>query len=340
MSEHDALRELVQDLVGDEVPENTADVTSLWRRFEEAGLLDVGVDEDHGGSGGTMADLAVIVETTGYFGSRVPIIETSIARWVLAEASSTELFTGFVTSVLVDLSEEALLKDPVAVPSVAWGHCADHVVLCPSEGRPVVISIADTAVDVDPKLDLARSPSDTVSLGHGSARVVLEHAPDPDTIRARFALLRAAAVSGAVRGTYELTRDYVRTREQFGAPLVKIPAVASGIATIRTKVLEADAALQTALPDLSGQNLEVRVSSAFAARVVAARCATECARLAHQLHGALGTTSEYPLHRFTTALWAWRDADLPEPEWARMLGERVLAAGEAGIWAEIGASAT
>ena len=43
-------------------------------------------------------------------------------------------------------------------------------------------------------------------------------------------------------------------------------------------------------------------------------------------------TVEHPLHHYTRRLWAWRDEDGSEQEWARRLGEVVLRAGADGIW--------
>jgi len=56
------------------------------------------------------------------------------------------------------------------------------------------------------------------------------------------------------------------------------------------------------------------------------------ARIAHQLHGAIGFTEEHPLRLTTTCLWAWRDEAGDEAEWAAELGDRALAAGPDGIW--------
>lgn len=75
--------------------------------------------------------------------------------------------------------------------------------------------------------------------------------------------------------------------------------------------------------------LEVAASAALGlapARVAAAaalvdRVATTVARLAHQLHGAMGITRESPLHRYTTLLWALRDQLGPARRWALRVDE-------------------
>ena len=46
--------------------------------------------------------------------------------------------------------------------------------------------------------------------------------------------------------------------------------------------------------------------------------------IAHQLHGAIGFTEEHRLHRFTTALWAWRDEYGTSAWWTRRLGAVAL----------------
>lgn len=63
------------------------------------------------------------------------------------------------------------------------------------------------------------------------------------------------------------------------------------------------------------------------------------ARLASLLHGAIGITQEYALHPLTRALWALRDADLPDEQWATTLGALVLDGAEPRLWDELTAVA-
>jgi alkylation response protein AidB-like acyl-CoA dehydrogenase len=136
-----------------------------------------------------------------------------------------------------------------------------------------------------------------------------------------------------------MTRGYVREREQFGRPLVGIPAVASSLAMMRVHVLQTRAALARATECWQAPDpVPARCANAAAvARLTAATAATDVARIAHQLHGAIGITREYPLHRLTRRLWAWRDADTAEHEWALSLGAATIAGGEPALWDEISA---
>jgi acyl-CoA dehydrogenase len=54
-----------------------------------------------------------------------------------------------------------------------------------------------------------------------------------------------------------------------------------------------------------------------------------------QLHGAVGITREYALHRYTRQLWAQRDADQSEYEWTRRLGAMATAVDEATLWDQL-----
>jgi acyl-CoA dehydrogenase len=58
---------------------------------------------------------------------------------------------------------------------------------------------------------------------------------------------------------------------------------------------------------------------------------------AHQLHGAMGVTREYGLHRHTTMLWAGRDADIKEHRWRSSLGAMTTSVDEGSLWDEISA---
>jgi acyl-CoA dehydrogenase len=56
------------------------------------------------------------------------------------------------------------------------------------------------------------------------------------------------------------------------------------------------------------------------------------ARLAHQVHGAIGFTQEYRLHHLTRRCWSWRDEAGGEATWSRFLGAGLLADGPDGLW--------
>jgi len=76
------------------------------------------------------------------------------------------------------------------------------------------------------------------------------------------------------------------------------------------------------------------VPAVLAAKAQASHCAGIVAAIAHQLHGAIGTTEEHRLRLTTTRLWSWRDEDGPEAECFAELGRAALAAAgrTGGLW--------
>src|SRR4029077_14011709 len=80
------------------------------------------------------------------------------------------------------------------------------------------------------------------------------------------------------------------------------------------------------------------VPAVVAAKAQASSGAGVVAAIAHQLHGAIGTTEEHRLRLTTTRLWSWREEDGSEAECFAELGRAALgAAAEARAGAGAGA---
>src|SRR5262244_907927 len=58
----------------------------LWQRVEESGLTLPQVPEARGGGGGSWQDAHVVVTAAGRFAVPLPLAETMLAGWLLAEA--------------------------------------------------------------------------------------------------------------------------------------------------------------------------------------------------------------------------------------------------------------
>jgi acyl-CoA dehydrogenase len=117
---------------------------------------------------------------------------------------------------------------------------------------------------------------------------------------------------------------------QFGRPLGKFQAIQMELAEMAGEVTAV-----TALTDAAVQALERNenvVLAAAAAKVRAGAAVEVVARLAHQVHGAIGFTQEHKLHHLTRRLWSWRDEAGSELAWSRVLGAGLLAGGGDGLW--------
>ncbi|MEV4257467.1 acyl-CoA dehydrogenase [Spirillospora sp. NPDC049652] len=269
-----------------------------WPALVEAGLTGVGVPEDAGGSGGGLADVAVLLRAQGYHGAAVPLAETLLAGRLLA-ATGRSVPPGPLTVVPGRFARR-----------VPWARDAHRLVVLDGD-RVAIVGPGD--VEIVHGTNVAGEPRDDVTVRGDLAAVECPVAVED--VMLRGALLRAVQLTGAMRRTLELAVRHAGEREQFGRPLGRFQAVQQQLAELAGEVAVADVAVRAALR-APGDGFAVA-----AAKLNASRAAGVVADLAHQVHGAIGVTSEHPLGALTTRLWAWRDEFGGEAHWARRLGE-------------------
>jgi acyl-CoA dehydrogenase len=151
------------------------------------------------------------------------------------------------------------------------------------------------------------------------------------------AVANVALSAGALARVLELAIDHVNTREQFGRSLAKFQSVQQALAQLACEVAAVDvaaAALADRL-DTVGGKIEAAMFEVAAAKLRTNRAIGVGTAIAHQMHGAIGFTADYPLHRFTTELMRWRSEGGNDAHWGRVLGAQVVVLGGAGLWAEM-----
>jgi acyl-CoA dehydrogenase len=208
---------------------------------------------------------------------------------------------------------------------VPWARDAESIVV------PGVGCFAREAVEIKPGHNLAGEPRDRVRFDADAGGAAFD-AP-ADVLALRSALARTAVMAHALDAVAEMTIAYAREREQFGRPIARFQAVQEHLVTVAQQ-----AALTSAAYELAA-----RREGAFeiaAAKLVANRAATIATRAAHQVHGARGTTREYPLHELTRRLWAWRSEDGDERYWSTRLGAAVARAGAERLYPAITGGST
>ena len=322
------LTDLIRNLAAD-----AGDMGSVWGQVCELGLAGIGMPEDNGGSGGSVADLVVVVRELARAGLSTPIVEASTSSYAV-DAAAGESFETIVVAPDLDVSSNAVTANLTQVP---FADRATGLVIV-TASSVVTVPLAGESVTVEPSHDIADLPDARVNLAGASVAHILG-GPGAAQVIDRLALTRSAALLGTAWGAYELTRKYVMEREQFGAPLVKIPAVSTTLAQMAVRTRFAQSALDratAACADAHTPELH-RFGAVSAARINAATAATLVARTSHQLHGAVGITAEYDLHRYTSKLWALRDADQSEFAYCGRLGARVREKGEIELWDSISA---
>lgn len=160
-----------------------------------------------------------------------------------------------------------------------------------------------TAVDPQARL---------VAVGEGTVEWLAE-VTDPDVIALswhRGVVAAAAELVGLARRMLDLTVAYVGQRHQFGVPVGSFQAVKHQLADVALAVEFAAPVVASAAAMLAGGHgirAEVRVEVS-AAKALASDAALLSARTAIQCHGAMGYTTEYPLHLFAKRAWALASA--------------------------------
>lgn len=322
------LTDLVRNLAAD-----GGDTGAVWGQVCELGLAGIGMPEDKGGSGGSLADLVVVVRELARAGLSTPIVEASTSSYAV-DAAAGESFETIVVAPDLDISSNAVTANLTQVP---FADRATGLVIV-TASSVVTVPLAGESVTVEPSHNIADLPDARVNLA-GASVTHISGGPGAAQVIDRLALTRSAALLGTAWGAYELTRRYVMEREQFGAPLVKIPAVSTTLAQMAVRTRFAQSALDRATAACADADTSelCRFGAVSAARISAATAATLVARTSHQLHGAVGITAEYDLHRYSSKLWALRDADQSEFAYCRRLGARVRDEGEIELWESISA---
>lgn len=295
----------------------------LWAATAAAGLPWVSVPEAAGGSGGTLADAIEVVRVAGRHAVPLPLAETGLlAGWLLSTAK-LELPEGPLT-VVPGAPTDTTTFDGTAVNGradrVPWARAVDGIVVLLDGPDGRVVALVDRAdVRVEQVSNLAGEPRDTVLFTGARPRASgpAGEGVDAAALRRRGALARAAAMAGALDGLQQLTTDYASAREQFGRAIAAFQAVQAHLVHLAQQRALVDLAVGAAVHAAALGDAPVEIA---AAKLVADRAATEATRHAHQVHGAMGMTREYPLHHLSRRLWSWRSEYGNERSWSRLLG--------------------
>jgi acyl-CoA dehydrogenase len=308
----------------------------LWHALAEAGLPLAWVDDQHGGSGASLADGFEIVGISGRYAAPVPLAETLLAGWLLAKGGIAAP-SSMMTVAPVRPGDRVTLGSDGALSgrarAVPFAVDAQHIAVLAGSS----IALVDAkACRVTEGRSLAGDASNVVTFDRVRP---LQIAPVPKDFDQTSLMLMGAAVrsvesAGALEAILQLTVRYANERVAFERPIAKFQAVQHNLARLAGEVAAAMTAAGSAADAIAnaaafddGVFLE-----AAAAKIRSAEAAGEGAAIAHQVHGAIGFTKEHILHRFTLRLLGWRDDFGNESHWAAALGNRIAARGADEFW--------
>lgn len=323
------LEQTARDILGDVAGE---DVAKVWQVLASAELPLLAVPEPAGG--GWLGAAAVVARISGELAADVPYADAALVAAPLLAAAGLELPSGVVVAAVADdavaTREGEVVRVRASLSRVAWGEAAERIVFVASgDDGDVVVSLEPAIATVTAGRNVAGEPRDHLQLDAVVPSSAVAPAPSDaqEELLRRGALARAVAMSGAAQNALAASVRYATERVQFGRPIAKQQAVQHALAETAAEVEAMRASAQAAVELCAEEGfLTPRALVAVAtAKAQAGAGAEVVARLAHQVHGAIGTTREHPLHRSTLRLWSWRDDFGSERFWQERLGRLALA---------------
>ncbi|HJQ43761.1 MAG TPA: acyl-CoA dehydrogenase [Jatrophihabitantaceae bacterium] len=261
---------------------DAAPVRALWRQLAGAGVTALGTAEKHGGFGADAVDLVIGFTELGRGAVPGPWVESvAVLPGLIAGSDDEERI-----AAMAEGEQIATLAAPPAAPYAADADLADAVYLLDG----ATLSRARSGVEhesVDQSRRLVEVRPDAVI------------ATDRDCAAAHDlgALASAAYIRGTGAALLDRATEYAKQRSQFGRAIGSFQAV-------KHQLADAIVALELAEPLVFAAALAVRDDSetrsrdVSAAKVACTDAAYLSARVALQVHGAIGYTAEYDL-----ALW-------------------------------------
>ena len=330
----EARRRLVR---GDSGQSGAGFAAAHWATFAELGWLAIGLPEEHGGFGGSAVEQAIILEEFGRGLVVEPFLPVAVlAAQVLAaigaEGKAADLLadigTGEARPVLahgeVDAGGEIAFVETTATPTpTGWSlsgrkvlvvgapFATHYLVSARTSGAPgdeagislFLVEPEDAGLE---RIDLRLSDSSR------AAEIVLHDAELPadrligaeggafDAIAAAHAhatTLICAEAIGVMDRALWVTRDYLKTRQQFGQPIGNFQALQHRMADMVIELELSRAQVFGALASLNGTAI-ARDRAVSSAKVQIGRAAKFIGGNAIQLHGGIGITEDYVIGHY------------------------------------------
>ena len=305
----------------------------VWSQFAELGWLAATLPEEHGGLGGSHADLALMMEQFGRGLVTSPFVPTVVVgatalRLAGSEAQKSAILPGIAegrTRLALGYLEAAGQLDPSIVATRArsdgddfiitgnkiaalYANVADHLLVSArmfgQVGDHQGISLF--AVPANAKglaMDAYRTHDDGWAADlhfdqvHLPASALVGSAGSGlETIEAALdagAAALCAEAVGAMWSLHDMTLDYIKVRKQFGAAIGSFQAIQHRMVNMYMKCQLAQSMALAGMAALDSSDPAARRRAVSAAKVQVGRAARHVGEDAIQLHGGIAMTDEY-----------------------------------------------
>jgi alkylation response protein AidB-like acyl-CoA dehydrogenase len=309
----------------------------MVRELAEAGVFGVAVPEDQGGLGMGLAAGGVIAEEVGRVIAPEPVVSTiglslGLLRRLCPDHPKMAQLIGGEISWAVAWQE----RGPDGAPAdatcryaygkltggKAWvvGAIGSHgflVVAEQDDGPVLVLAEADaqglvidkrTQADGSSLGEISFSGTPAAELASGGAVLTALAEAVADATA-----LAAAELVGLSERAFEITLDYIKTREQFDKPIGSFQVIQHRAVDLNVMCEVAQAGVREALAQMDSEtDRKVRAPIASRAKARAVTAAKKITRDAIQLHGAVGYTDEFDIGLYLNralVLSAWLGDD-------------------------------
>ncbi len=294
-----------------------------WKQLAQMGVVGLTAPESEGGLGLGAVDLAGLLEEAGRAALPEPLAEnTALALPLLADISSehAEGATARDNPVAIARDWMKLVASGDAIATVVpdagapavWGDGADVLVVFSSDR--IVVARADEAdvtpvASIDPTRRLA-----TIAVRDGGGSILSEGAASrvhADRLHRRGTFASAAVLLGAADRLISFAREHALERTQFGRPIGSFQAVKHHLANAYVGLEMARPVVYRAAWSLD-EDAGTAARDCSMAKALASDAALQAARVALQVHGAMGYTWEHDLHMWLKRVWvlasSWGDS--------------------------------
>jgi acyl-CoA dehydrogenase len=256
-------------------------------------------------------ELAVALYGVARHAGGVPLAETdALAGW-LGQQAGIELPSGPLTVAIADAESDGARVTGTA-HAVPWARACAAALLAVT----------------GPDGLLAGEPRDSIAFDVPAEQL---HVVDPALgaeLARRGAWSRCVQTIGVLDAAAALSVQHTRQRVQFGRPLSTFQSVQQSLAGMAGEIERARAAVELAVAAAAEHGFDSAYTeyAVTVAKVAVGRAVGPVTTVAHQLHGAIGVTSEHPLWLFTLRAQSWTSDYGTTNDFARRLGRLALAA--------------
>lgn len=286
------LRDLIDS--GDLVDEK------VWAASAELGWFALGLAEDLGGVGATLADEALLFREIGRSLAPGPYLSTTLGARVAAVAGQSELAESII---------EGRSRVGLAVLDPGTELRADRLVgalrLVDGQGASLALVVTDAAaalvsIDALGALEDERCIDDASRLaraGGVDAPLVARVDAKQDAVALRGLVLSAAMLGGIAEACRDMSAEHARNRVQFERPIGVHQAIKHPCAdmAIRAEAAFCQTLMAAVVVEEGRADAPLQANSC---RVVAADAAERNAAATLQVHGGMGFTFEADVHLY------------------------------------------